>query len=194
MLESLSMKQLSLFKNEGSDFGGNLTTKGKRKVRRPLSLRRPMHLVLKSTKAKGTLAFSPTDQKLRRLIHKMATRFGVRIYSQAQNWSHIHLVLRIPSRNSYCAFVRALAGSLVKTRRAGKGFFDLLPFTKLCSWGRQFKNLKNYCAKNEMQAWGLLAKANAPQSKIENLTFEMLCSDFQTRPLVDNLNPSAAQS
>lgn len=145
------------------EFGGNLSSsKGKRKTARPLTFSKPMHLVLKSAKARGKYAFSPTDHRITRLIQKMGRRFGVKIYSSAQNWSHIHLVIRIKDRNSYRAFIRSLTGAMVLKLKAEKGFFDLTPYTKIASWGRQFRNLKVYTQKNEFQALGLVSPRARP--------------------------------
>lgn len=154
MLYLLAMKQKELFSEKTSrEYGGSLSqNSGKRKIARPLAFSKPMHLVIKSSKARGKLAFSPTDQKTKLLIQKMGQRFGVRIYSAAQNWNHIHLVIRVKSRTSYRSFIRALTGAMVLLKKAEKGFFDLMPYTKIASWGRQFENLKNYVYKNELQA------------------------------------------
>jgi REP element-mobilizing transposase RayT len=151
------MKQMKLFSEKVvREFGGNLSkNSGKRKVERPLVFSKPMHLVLKTSRAKGRYAFSPTDHRVKALIQKMGRRFNVKIYSSAQNWSHIHLVLRLRDRNSYRAFIRALTGAMVLKLKAQKGFFDLTPYTKIASWGRQFKELKAYAEKNTFQALGI---------------------------------------
>lgn len=152
-----SMKQLTLFSEKTvREFGGGLSkNSGQRKTERPLVFSRPMHLVLKTSKAKGRYAFSPTDHRIKFLIQKMGRRFGVKIYSAAQNWSHIHLVVRLRDRQSYRSFIRALTGAMVLKLKASKGFFDITPYTKIASWGRQFQNLKSYAKKNEFQALGL---------------------------------------
>ena len=150
------MKQMKLFTEKVvKEFGGSLSKSGKRKVARPLVFSRPVHLVLKTSKAKGRYAFSPTDHRLKSLIQKMGQRFGVRIYSMAQNWSHIHLVIRLPNRVAYQRFIRAMTGAMVLKLKATKGFFDLTPYTKVATWGRQFKNLKIYTHKNDLEALGL---------------------------------------
>lgn len=148
------MKQLSIFKKEKSDFGGSLSL-GKRKSKRPLSTKKPMHLVLKSGKAKGAFAFRPSDQKMKMLVVKMANKFEIKLYTCSLNWSHAHLVIRIPGRRQYNSFIRALTGAMVLKLGAAKGFFTLRPFTKVGTWGRQMRNWLNYSDKNEMQAWGL---------------------------------------
>lgn len=125
-----------------------------------------MHLVLKTSKAKGRYAFSPSDRKITTLIQRMGNKFGVKIYSTAQNWSHIHIVIRLPNRLAYQKFIRALTGAMVIKLRATKGFFDLTPYTKITSWGRQFQNLKSSAQKNELQAWGLMVKPiSTPSSR-----------------------------
>lgn len=149
------MKQLSLIKKEKTDFGGSLN-QGKRKTRRPLSTKKPMHLILKSAKAKGRFALSPSDHRMKMLVVKMAKRFGVKLYTCASNWSHMHLVILIPSRRQYNAFIRALTGTMVLKLKAQKGFFTQRPFSKIGTWGKQFKNWLEYVEKNEMQAFGLI--------------------------------------
>lgn len=75
-----SMKQLTLFSEKTvREFGGSLSkNSGQRKTERPLVFSRPMHLVLKTSKAKGRYAFSPTDHRIKSLIQKMGRRFGVK--------------------------------------------------------------------------------------------------------------------
>ncbi len=125
------MKQIKLFSEKVvKEFGGNVSTStGKRKVARPLVFSKPMHLVLKTSKAKGKYAFSPTDYRLKNLIQKMAARFGVKVYSVAQSWNGF--------------------------------FFDRKPYTKVASWGKQFRNLKTYALKNELQALKLPFEVNS---------------------------------
>jgi REP element-mobilizing transposase RayT len=163
------MKQLTLFKKEKTDFGGTLLI-GKRKTRRPLDFKSPLHLVLKSENAKGKFALNPTNHKLELTIRKQAARFKVKIYALAINWTHAHLVLRITSRQQYNSFVRAATGAMVLKLRAPKGFFTLRPFTKICTWGRQFRNLQNYTVKNKLEARGLLFMPPQAPSKKTSVT------------------------
>ncbi len=150
-------KQLSLIpkRREEIEFGGAFA-KGKRKSKRPISLQRPMHLVLKSTQARGKFALNPSHQKIQNLIFKMAERFHIKIYSVALNWSHAHLVIQVKNRSNYNSFIRALTGAMVLLLRAPKGFFDLKPYTKIGTWGKQLRNWVNYSIKNQLQARGLL--------------------------------------
>lgn len=90
------MRQVSFgfLKDYGKEFGGALL-EGKRKTKRPLSIKHPLHLVLKST-CSG--AFAPGNIALEKLIRSQAKKFGLKIYDLALNWSHIHFILKIESR------------------------------------------------------------------------------------------------
>lgn len=168
-----SLRQLSLIpkRREEIEFGGSLL-KGKRKSRRPISSKKPMHLILKSQQAKGRFAFNPSNRKIEKLIYRMAHRFGVKLYSVALNWSHAHLVIRVRERKSYNRFIRALTGAMVLLLKAAKGFFDLRPYTKIATWGRQFRRLMIYSDKNQIEAAGLSMrrKVSASHNRIRQVT------------------------
>lgn len=71
------MKQTSFgfLRNYKKEFGGSLLA-GKRKTKRPLSTKHPLHLVLKSSH-KGL--FNPGNLNLESLIRTQAKKFGIRI-------------------------------------------------------------------------------------------------------------------
>ena len=126
------MRQINFgfLKDFKKEFGGSLLT-GKRKSARPISTKHPLHLVLKST---GGSYFNPTNKQLEKLIRTQAKKYSITIYDYALNWSHIHVLLRVPSRKDYLAFIRhsRLWSWVIYQRRWGKilkGFstFALLP-------------------------------------------------------------------
>lgn len=151
-----AVRQLSLIprKRQEIEFGGDLS-KGKRKSKRPISTKKPMHLILKSSNARGKFALAPSNRQMEALIYKMGRRFGLKMYSVAMNWSHAHFVIRVWDRKSYKKFIRALTGAMVLLLKAPKGFFDLKPYTKIGTWGQQLRNWISYSEKNQMQARGL---------------------------------------
>jgi len=153
------MRQASFgfLKDYKKDFGGSLL-QGKRKTARPLSTKHPIHLVLKST---GGRHFHPTSRKLEKLFRTQAQKYGIRIYDLALNWSHIHALITIPSRQAYQAFIRTLTAAIVRrlSSTLGKslqGLFDLRPFTRILSWGREFTSVRGYLELNQMEALGLI--------------------------------------
>ncbi|MEZ0391036.1 MAG: transposase [Pseudobdellovibrionaceae bacterium] len=105
-----------------------------------------------------------------KLIHSQAQRFNVKIYGLAVNWSHIHMIIKIKERENYNQFIRSLCSILAAKVRAQKPYlktlFTLRPFTRIISWGRDFKSVLNYLVLNQMEARGLINRSKKkPQSK-----------------------------
>ncbi len=140
------------------EFGGALL-EGKRKTKRPLSTKHPLHLVLKSS-CSGV--FAPGNISLEKLIRSQAKKFGLKIYDLALNWSHIHFILKIESRKDYNKFVRSLTAILAKRIRKFKPhlevIFELRPFTRIMSWGRDFKRGLDYLILNQIEALGFIVR------------------------------------
>ncbi len=147
------------------EHGGSLLL-GKRKGRRPLSTKNAIHLVLKSD-LKGV--FNPGNRRLEQLIQNTAKRFHIRIYSMALNWSHIHCVMKIKDRKDYNAFIRVLTSILALRIRIHQNFagkvFTLRPFTRIISWGRDFKNVLSYLVLNELESLGLLVRPKKTKTR-----------------------------
>jgi REP element-mobilizing transposase RayT len=141
------MKQSQFsFAKETAEHGGNLN-KGKRKSTRPFSSKRPIHLILK---AEGNIF---DDRSI--IISTAASlsnRFGLRIYDLAPGHDHLHLVMKAPSREAYNKFIRALTGVIART--LGKNMWAQAPYTKIATWGRQYRNLQNYMEQNREEVLG----------------------------------------
>lgn len=144
------MKQYSLFKTENTNVHGGDLAIGKRKRRRPLSTRKPIHVVLKAK-----IRLYPHRQFLAAQTNRYGEKFGVRIYDIAIGPDHIHLALVIHHRDAYKAFVRSLTAKVA--RIFGKGIWTLLPFTRVAAWGKAYEELKKYFQKNRDEAAGLRA-------------------------------------
>jgi len=142
------MKQLSFIKSQPATFGGTLA-RGKRKDARPLSTKKPLHLVLKSKRAilfRNKITVSS-------ILRKQAKLFGIKLYSLSVQKDHIHISLKIPSRAAYVSFVRATAGLIA--RRLGKDLWMYLPFSRIVEWGRAFHAVEKYIFQNEMEVHGV---------------------------------------
>lgn len=130
------MKQLYLFKEKQIlEFGGNLN-RGKRKTARPLDPKRSLHFVLKATNAFVLLG---NRKKVDELVQSMNRRFGVRVYGIRIEADHIHLSTLIKNRELYRRWIRALTAVLVLRIASLK--FSLRPYSRIVSWGRQFREL-----------------------------------------------------
>src|SRR4051794_38664482 len=73
---------------------GGVLRRGRRKLERPVSTRRPMHVVLTSHRARGCWSLRRHERVVREALRTMARRFGVRVYDSANVGSHLHLLIR----------------------------------------------------------------------------------------------------
>ena len=154
------MKQLKLkYKNNfKKQFGGELL-RGRRKTQRPLSIKKPIHLVLRSDTVN---LFKPTNTSLEKLTYRIAGQFRIRIYDLSLNWNHIHAIIMIKDRNDYVRFIRALT-SLISTKIKSKmndlkSVFSLRPFTRILEWGKDFKHTQSYIYQNQLEAFGYIKR------------------------------------
>jgi len=139
---------------------GGVNTKGRRKLERPLSSRKWIHLVLKSDKAKGKLSFlNPKNaQNIKQILKKQANKFGVKIADYANVGNHLHLKIKINNRDSFqkflksvtCLIARKITGAS-KTNPFGR-FWQGLAFTRVLQSSLEILNLKGYIQANRIQA------------------------------------------
>ena len=154
--------QLSLFDRPvqselaRTQHGGDVR-RGQRKLDRPVSTKRPMHVVLASHRARGPWSLRKHDRAVREVLRRMARRFDVRMYDFANVGSHLHLVLRARRREGFQAFLRSFAGIVARritgaTRGRPSGrFFDGLAWSRVVSWGRDYWGLRHYVFRNGIE-------------------------------------------
>ncbi len=154
------------FNSPKAYFGGSLLV-GKRKSVRPMSSKHALHLILKSSRAKGSHSFLNHQKQIRFQLDKQAKKFGVRIYEYSNVGSHLHFLIRIHSRREYKKFIRAISsliqGIVTKTLGASQKskeiFWDFRPFSRIVSWGRDFRIANEYVIKNTLEVLGLVPYA-----------------------------------
>ena len=107
--------QLKLLKNQPKSYGGELlkTRKG-RSQGRPLDTKNTMHLVLRSSKARGELSFWKPKNKneIKRIISKFSGKYGVKVLSMANVGNHLHFQIKLSNRYGYFAFIRAITAAI----------------------------------------------------------------------------------
>lgn len=104
-----------MFKSKKSAYGGQLrNTRAGREGARPLSVRDSMHLVLRSSQAKGEWSFlrSRNAKVVKSVVEKFAFVYGVKVLSLVNVGNHLHLHIRLGNRFGYKPFVRAITGSI----------------------------------------------------------------------------------
>jgi len=151
------------------EHGGELW-RGRRKSRRPLATRRAVHVVFRSSLAKGAWSFLAARHAVyvREQLPKVARLYGVRLYEISNNGNHIHLLLRARTQEGLKSFFMVFCGKLASritgARRGkpfGRRFFDHVPYTRIVEWGNAFKVAKNYVLKNALEALGLVTHHRA---------------------------------
>jgi REP element-mobilizing transposase RayT len=143
---------------------GGEHAKGKRKTARPFSSQKPIHVVMRATKAKGPMALwtSRNSKSVAAIVKKRAKASDIRIYQFSNNGNHLHILLRSKHKRDFQNFLKTVAGQIAqmmtKARRgAPKGkFWDALTFTRLGDWQRAYENLKDYVLQNLYEAAGVI--------------------------------------
>jgi len=158
-------KQLSLIKAPKLIFGGSLLS-GNARGKRILCTKRPLHLVMRSSKAFGAKSFFNYKREINQIIAKQAEAFGVRVYDLANSGNHLHFIVKIQSAKLFANFLRAVSGLIarlvLKAEKAnaklkfGEAFWDARPFTRIASWGRAYDSLKSYLRLNNLEAIGFI--------------------------------------
>ena len=158
--------QLQLFtqaQNRSRREHGGSIRQGQRKLARPLATKRPLHLVLRSLRATKSWSFLHRANRARvhALVIDTAARYGIRLYRFENVGNHLHLVVQGRTRKGIRAFLRVLPQRLMfAVTGARKGspvgrFFDGILYSRVVSWGREFKILDSYLWKNALEALGL---------------------------------------
>jgi len=163
---------------KNGEHGGSLSM-GKRKSFRPIDPKQALHVVLRSSKARGALSMLHPKHcnAIEGFLQKTAKRWGVRVYRYANVGNHIHLLIQVPTREAWKRFSRELSGGIAQIvtgaqkgsslsrgsdpnipESAKRGFWDHLLYTRIVSFGRDFRGLCRYIVKNLFEAEGVPVK------------------------------------
>lgn len=125
-------------------FGGPLLRKAKYRTSRPITTKSPMHLILKSSKAKGSWSFLNfhNHKKIRILLIYYARKYRVQLRELSFGQQFIHMNIQVKSRKDYLKFIRvstcAIAMKIAKVNRLNGAeknkrnklkFWDFRPLT-----------------------------------------------------------------
>jgi len=156
------MKQGEFFKKTEKAYGGDLRKKRKgRAGARPLATRTSMHLVLRSSQAKGPWSFVRHRKKIAEVVARFSQKYGVKIISMANTGNHLHIHLRLTNRFTYRPFIRAVTAAIAmavtkasRWNKLGIKFWDYRPFTRVVIGLRDFLNMRDYVRINQMEGQG----------------------------------------
>ena len=146
------------------DFGGSLI-KGNPRDSRPISTKRPMHLVMRATLARGERSFLKAGRarQIKDLVDRSAQRHGVKVYRFANSGNHLHMIVLPRSRSAFNAFIRTISGLIARLtlnvergRSLGLKFWDARPFTRILEWGKDYTQACRYLLQNTLEALGFI--------------------------------------
>lgn len=145
-------------------FGGSLTTTRVHRTQRPLSTKYPIHLVLRSTKAKGELSFwkKQNADLIKRLLKKYSVKWGVKVLSCANVGNHIHLMIHLQYRYSYEKFIRGFTGELSlrlqkwnKNKGQAESFWNYRPYSRVIIGQKARLTMEDYIEVNQLEGLGV---------------------------------------
>lgn len=155
------------------DHGGDIR-QGKRKVQRPFDPKRPLHVVLRASRARGewSMLRPQHEGRIQREIEKLSKRYGVKVYRSVNVGNHLHLLIQARKRKDFQSFLRVLTGAiafLITGTRKGLPvgrFWDKLAYSRIVSWGREFETLAKYFVKNLFESKGFWNRKKHPHLKL----------------------------
>ncbi|MEK7356096.1 MAG: transposase [Bdellovibrionota bacterium] len=162
--------------------GGELALK-KRKIIRPLDPRRPVHITMRSTKAKGRLNFRNHQVTVSKVIETAAKRANIKLHKVANVGNHLHLLISFKTRESCQRFMREISGIIArKVTGARKGkpfgkFWDLLAHSRVVTGFRGFRVALDYVFLNQVEGqFGTKARKILKEAKISEREFTIALS------------------
>jgi REP element-mobilizing transposase RayT len=175
------LKQLSLFNERKPKkvHGGSLAIK-KRRSKRPLNLKQSHHITMKSHHAIGPRSLFRHKKMILHLIKKNSAQFHIKVYEYAIQGHHVHLLVKAQSREGLQNFFRVIAGhtaqqilkqyplpcagGATQKRKKEEGckknqrrFWSYLLYSRIVSWGREFKRVMSYIQKNTLELLQIIA-------------------------------------
>ena len=155
--------------------GGEHTQK-KRKGKRPFDPKQALHVVLRSSLARGQYSMLRPSHcnHIRNLMDRLKTRWNISVYRYANVGNHLHLLIRAKSREDWQGFIREFSGGIAMIvtgakkgnglprskskdipESAKRGFWDYLVFSRIVAFGKDFKGVAEYVLKNLWEGAGV---------------------------------------
>lgn len=103
---------------------------------------------------------------VKRIIVQTNKKHGVTMYGYANVGNHLHMVIKIPARTRWSAYIRELTGRLAQAVQKLKGpakangaFWKQRPFTRIVrGWQKAFRKVLEYVELNFLEAEGFISR------------------------------------
>ncbi|MEQ1666780.1 MAG: hypothetical protein ABL927_15570 [Bdellovibrionales bacterium] len=115
--QSIKAKQLAfslLADHSIKHFGGSYLKNSNPKKTRPLSIKRPIHLVMRSSMARGSRSLLKKSREVFDIVQNQSKMHGVTVYRYANAGNHLHMIILPRSAVAYRKFIRATSGLIAR--------------------------------------------------------------------------------
>lgn len=164
-----------------SAYGGVLRNRRQGRGARSVSTRFSMHLVLRSSQARGAWSFvrPKNESMIAQVLNKHAKSTNTEILGIGNAGNHLHLRLQFSTRKNYLRFIRAVTGEIAlkikkfanaarprhaaqpahakiisENKTASHTFWDRRPFSSIVSTLKYVARLKDYIDINSIEGQG----------------------------------------
>jgi REP element-mobilizing transposase RayT len=163
-LTSVNVLERAVYKREADS--SKDARVGRRKVARPIACDRLMHIVYRSSKAKGEMTFHhpKNRRRIEEIVGQTTLETGVELKRFRNVGNHFHFLVRARTPEQMRKFLRllpqrvALAITGAKKGSPHGKFFDETVFSRTVNWGYDYANVEAYLLKNAFEEMGYSAK------------------------------------
>lgn len=158
------VRQMKESQENTSDYGGSLMkSRDGRMGPRPLATKQSMHLMLKSSLARGKWSFAHHEEAIYEVTQRFCERYDVDLISLASAGNYLHFHIRLSSKRNFAPFIRGLTAALMMavtgTSRwhkpkvlVNKSFWDRRPFTRIIPNSKAQLTSKDYAEINDLDS------------------------------------------
>ncbi len=147
-------------------FGGSLLKNSHPKEKRELPRKRPIHVVLKSTKATGDWNLLKFNRKIESIVRESALKQHIKFRRLANSGNHLHIIIELRRKESFNPFIKSITSWITReVTGAYKGtpltrelntskssaFWTSRPFTRIGSYGTDYYNQIRYLNLNKLE-------------------------------------------
>jgi REP element-mobilizing transposase RayT len=111
-----------------------------------------------------------TLRDVNQIVGSTAKKHGVTIYRYANVGNHLHMVIKIPARTRWSAFIRELTGRIAHKmhgfKKSEENFWLQRPFTRVIrGWRKAFQTALQYVELNHLEADGFISRKDTKTLK-----------------------------
>lgn len=121
-----------------------------------------MHVTLKARR--GGLREKTTLRWLQAFLPEKCRRYEVKLFHYSIQGNHLHLLIQCGDRKSLSKLLRVVSGVVArkvlgaeKGRGKDVGFWGARPYSRVLTWGREFRNVLSYIERNGLEALGKIS-------------------------------------